>query len=237
VKRFVLLLAVTVVAAAASAEAAVACNPGRSNNFYQYQDGWLNGPKYGTPCLNGSLADVLVYNAYRIDGNGAWTMLYYGTTGHFAQVGWQRLANQSYKNFVELNTADLGDVIKFPSNVPQPTAGETPEYKVDFANNFFHFFIRGTIVYTSDSTGYLGCDAAQAGEIQTLADQMPGGTSSHETFSSSEVRNANNNTWFASSLWTRYAENADTGADASTYFGNSSILPSNLQIWDKNCST
>jgi hypothetical protein len=231
--RLVILILVTA-SSTVLAGAAMACNPGRANNGHIYQDGWLTGPSHGEQCSSGSWNDITIRDPYVLIGSGAWTMIYYGTTGHFAQVGYAKITGKPDRNFLEFNTADLGDVLKWPSNVPEPTVGSVKNYKVDYGagGNSFHFFIGGTIVYSSASTGYLGCDAAQAGETKTLADQMPGISTNQEHLDESFIRTVFG--WGQSTLWQTYIIDEFTGGDASAYFGNHSPdFLSDDDIWDK----
>lgn len=230
-KYRLLTLLLVLASVAVLAGVAQACNPGRANNGHQYQDGWLTGPGKGEQCSSGSQADITIRDPYILIGSAAWTMIYYGTTGHFAQVGYAKTTGHSDRNFLEYKTATLTDTLKWPTNVPAPTVGASTNYKVDFGNSF-HFFIGNTIVFTSPSTGYLGCDNAQAGETDTLADQMPGVSGTREQFANSFIYTGH---WTEALFWSPYIEDLTTGGSASAYFGNSTANNLEDDIWDK-CS-
>jgi hypothetical protein len=233
--RALCIISAILVASVFTGAAVASCNPGRANNGTIYQDGWFVGPGENEVCLNGSFANIKVYNPYVVGNISAWTMIYYGTTGHYAQVGYYKNGGGSLINFLQFQTADRGFVNKFPTNVPEPVVGNTPQYKVDYASGNFHFFIGGTIVDT-DAATYGGCDADQAGETHTLADQMPGAVNNRVNFTGSNVRNASTNSWFQSFKWNGYVDNWNTGQTVQ-YFGQSVSLPSQIDIWDKACSS
>lgn len=205
-----------------------------------YQAGWQVGPSVGETCLNGSYADITVKNPYSPHSVVAYTMINGYNPKIWAQIGWYDISTAGVlRHFYQYYTTSVPTAItKYPSNVPLPTVGESIEYKVNFDNGSFHFFIRGTNVANVTGQVFGGCYATQAGEIQAFSDQMPGEVNSHEQFTASHVRERSDNGWFQSYLWDSYAYTVPGGVDKSQYFGHTpSGWPfSTIEIWDKDCT-
>jgi len=152
-------------------------------------------------------------------------MLFNNSTGSYGQVGWLQQTGGTRYNFTETNTSGLFHQDFFSAS----TLGTSPQYKMTFSSNAFHYYIAGTNVLTDSNTGYTGCWAEQMGEVTNSANQMPGGYNSHDTFTSAEIRRADTEGW--------YNTNGTTTSDNDTWYGHSAVSSSELDIWDKACSS
>lgn len=214
--------------------AAASCIPNRgSDQTTDWEDGWAAGPFSGTVCLNGSYAYIANHSPY-VHGltTTAWTMLMNNANGGYAQIGWMKGADGNRWNFSEWDDADSGWVFLQKTYGASPI-GSSPNYRVTYSSGAFHFLIDGVDYRDVSSPSYGGCAAEQAGEIHDLASQMPGEPSNHDAFTAAHVRNASDNSWFATSLWRTYA-GTPGGADGF-YFDSSTSgnPPTEIDIWDK----
>lgn len=201
------------------------CNPGRPAVNGHWQDGWKRSKPSGA-CLTGSSSNIRVYSPYvHTNDVSAWVMLYNANpnSDSYAQVGWLQQANGSRFNFVESITVGGGfRQTYFSAN----SVGSTPEYKITFSSDAFHYFVNGVNWYTHANTGYGGCWSAQAGEISSFANQMPGGRNSHVPFTNASVRRSD--TGWVGANGTPYSNSSE--------HGNAIGSSTTLHIWDKACT-
>jgi hypothetical protein len=150
-------------------------------------------------------------------------MLYNHSNGMYGQIGWIKLANGNRYNFTESDT-NLGPVQRFFT-----ASGEnsSPEYKITFSSDAFHYFLNGTNYYTDGpGTGYGGCWAQQASEVTNTANQLPGSSGAHENFTNGQVRR-NDTGWVDT--------NGTEVNNKPSWWGWSKISSTQLDVWDKAC--
>ena len=214
----VVVLAAGTVCAASPALAK--CQPGRSNNGSVYFDGWVRSGSVG-----GVYSDMLNYSPWVQPNNQvlAWTMLNNGTS-NWAQVGWWEYAGGTRYTFVQWTTSPNRWQTKFWN--PQSTGAYT--YYTTLYNNQpgkFSFQVSGSTI-DAENASFTPNQAQNLGEIQTLADQMPGGYNNNEVFKSTNVYIGG---WQAFS-GSNYNSNG-------SYFGLNSVSSTQRNIWDWACSS
>lgn len=207
--------------------AAASCNPGRSASSGSWHVGWSVAPPSGT-CIDGSEANILVYSPYVYSGaandTSGWTMLVNGLTASYGQVGYQKRDSGTMYNFTESSTSGGGFQQKL---FTVSGVGTSPQYKITFSSNAFHYFVNGSNIWTDSNTNYGGCKAEQEGEIGNSASQMLGGSQNNVVYSSAEVRRADTEAW--------YNANGSFVNEESSWFDYSPISSSSFSIWDKAC--
>jgi hypothetical protein len=229
--RIAVVAAMVVGVLVAAGTAAASCDPNGSNINGNWFDGWATPPPLST-CLDGSVANILVYSPYvqyaEVTG---WTMLYNNSSGSYGQVGWTQFSTGYRYNFTESQTSNGGFQLNYFGS---SSIGDDPEYKITFSSNAFHYFINGTNIQTDSNTGYTGCYGEQEGEVLNLADQMPGGYNAHAYFISAQVRRADTEAWINFNGTT----NSDTHPPYRTdSFLSSKVSATEFDIWDSACST
>ncbi len=158
----------------------------------------------------------------------AWVMLQGpAPEGQWAQVGWiewQGDERATVAQYTPIN-ADSGYVTAY---FPAQPLGSSTEYRVLFRTNDFQFF------YNDVSLGYGAASwrpnvAFIAGETQTLASQMPGGSNSSysEWFSLSQVEYGGWGGWY-------YFAGQRFPQD-TRYFDQQIYNSWTQRIWDKAC--
>lgn len=221
-----------------SSQVLAACDPGRTNDGRTYFAGWIRDVDNETE--DGSRANILVRDVFvaspSFGGVTSWTMLI-DPPSRWAQIGWLERLDDERSTLIQYH--DGGGDLRTFLLLPGEPVGSSPEYKVEWypatsvTPRAVSFFINGGQVHNDDA-GFTPTEAQQAGEIKTLASQMPGGTSEKERFRNANVRVLNED-------WQAFAGTPavvdEDGNDASTYFGAEKISTTELQIWDKFCST
>lgn len=192
------------------------------------------GPDTGANCLIGTYANIENSNPYiypQDDTSSAWVMLFNNSSNGYAQVGWIKHSDGTRYNFSEANTAETGwnfDRKEYGSS----SVGSTPQYKMTFSNNYFHFFIGGTDYRDFNSTTYTGCDAEQSGEIHNLKSQMPGESGNPTPFTNPYI---DDTSWHESHLWITFTGDKYGHPTGSFKYTTSGYPLSELDIWD-TCS-
>lgn len=176
--------------AADSGVAAASCNPGRPNNGQDYHIGQIES----NSGVDGVSATITAYQPYVYPGfyaSTAWTMLQ-DSSGNWAQVGtYATEQNNSYYwwRFVQYTTAPN----QFQTITgPGPTPGSNLTYQVTYGNGSFTYSI-STIGSFSLPASFTPTAASISGEIDTEANQVPGGVSDPVTFNSEQIKI--NGTW------------------------------------------
>lgn len=221
-------LAVATVAALPSLTPSAAlakCNPGRTNDGNHYWLGWYRSPS-STP--GGVYSSILNYSPWVYSGSAVrgWTMLNNGGS-NWAQVDWWEYAGGTRYTFVQWTTSPNNWQTKFWN--PQSTGSYT--YYSTLYNNTpgdFTFQVAGSTI-DQETASYTQNEAEIDGEIDTLADQMPGGYNSnaHEVFSDSNI--------YLNAAWQAFSGTVTNSN--STYFGNSNTSSTYDMAWDKACSS
>jgi hypothetical protein len=170
------------------------CAPPRGDDQTDYIVGWST---LGSP--TGVLADVLNYGSYVYpsihggahDSSSAWVMLA-NTAGapfhDYAQVGWDKVyvgpGSYTFTTFTEW----AGPTGTFDNQLgANLTGGSSDDYKVDYlGSSGFAFYVGSTEIQTAPNV-FTPNIAINAGEIHTLASQMPGNYSDPEDFSSVDM--------------------------------------------------
>ena len=148
-----------------------------------------------------------------------------------AQVGWLKQADGSRYNFSEVSTYENHWV---PSErlYGSSSVGSSPEYKMTYSSNTFHFLINNVDYRDFSSPTYGGCDAFQSGEITNLANQMPGEPSNPDPFTASHVRRASDNSWFLTNLWFIVRGDSSGNQAGAFHYSTHGSPESEIDIWD-----
>jgi hypothetical protein len=148
----------------------------------------------------------------------------------YAQIGWEEQPGGVRCDFYEYAVAGIRRA--GACWTPGEPVGSVHQYQVLYNNTpgEFTYFRDGT-QYASTSADFTPNDGVIAGEIQTLASQMPGSVTVNESFQTSY--------YWAGGAWNAFNGapylQPKNDANAQKYFGyvNSNWYES--QIWDKSC--
>lgn len=198
--------------------------------------GWQADPE-GGDCIDGSHANIQIKNPYvaAYDSSG-WTMILNEAYGWYAQAGWIKDANGDFVYFYERLTGNGFEYIE-SGGVASPGTSVPFKVTVDLGSEFIYSWADGEALWVDGfwgETGYYGCQAAQAGEIKSALNQMPGATSSHMHITNSE-RHINNGGWedfdgFAAGthgpIWSR-----------TDQFEVDILNANEADVWDDGCTT
>jgi hypothetical protein len=241
-----LLLSALIVPELHIGTALASCVPGRSSatqssNWHDAAIRYIQIPtnQYGDPTQDASvLADIYQYDpyVYRNADTSAWVMMqiYNGSSSCcWAQVGWDKydVNGTDYREtFTQWTHDETFSENDWPGDV---SPGQTTRYQVYFEGYAFGnwLFYRSGSLIDAEGPEFIPTSAYVSGEINNLASQMPGGSSSnsvHEVFSNMGYMQPAN-TWgnFGGSATNPYSQ----------YFGNYYNTTNWLAIWDKACSS
>jgi len=196
----------------------------RPDDGKHYWDGDTQTPGNG---ISGVSSDIWNYNPWvgsNFDDTLDYVMLQ-ASGGWWAQIG-----RRSQFNFVELTfwqwtTAPNQWLNKNIAGQPESTFSN---YKVNYnsSSNSFFFWLNG-VNQGSVAAAFHPTYMSVAGEIQTLASQMPGAAEDTESNWNQTYRDFNN-LWHAASPIKMSIVN-------STYFSYALISPGDVDIYDKAC--
>ena len=218
--------------------AVASCTPSGSKRVASSGHWWSRmvvGPDEGSNCLTRTYANIGNGNPYIYPYGGitsAWVMLIDESEPKaYAQVGWLKNPDGTRNNFSEVNASETNwnySRVTYAANA----VGDTPEYKMTYISNYFHFLIDGSDYRDFSSPSYGGCGVEQSGEIQNIASQMPGESISHDVFTNPYIWDGS---YHESHLWTTLT--GDVYGHPAGSFGNSTTgYPvSQMDIWD-TCS-
>jgi hypothetical protein len=165
----------------AASGSGMGCQPGRSNDQLRYGD-W-SGDVSG---LGGGLyAQIFDYSPWvepGVGGTSAWVMLAAGNDpGVYAQIGWIEWAYGTRYTFTQIGYIQNGTHYYSNHNAPPLPVGGTYYYTVNYnpyaATYPFSYYANNQLI---NQDGWLIADGTLkmgevAGEIHSLASQMPGG--------------------------------------------------------------
>lgn len=205
----------------AATSALAKCQPNRTDNGVTYFDGWYNDAAE----VDGVYSTILNYSPWVQPSStvAAWSMLTQAGGGEYAQVGWLEFAYGTRYTFAQWTVGSGGYQTKFWS--PESTGSYTT-YVVDWTHSAdtFTFQLNGNSIDTEVSD-FFPQEAQVMGEIQTLADQMPGGGNDSEDFS--------NTAWYVGGWgWFNGSPYDSNGG----YFNFAKYSVSDFQINDQACS-
>lgn len=211
--------------------AAAKCNPGRSNNHQTY---WTATNDYIGAVVGGVYGQILNYSPWVEPGGDyvySWVMLWSSaySSRPWAQIGWYE---QPYG--VRYTLVQYSDQYGNFTNVwynPQPV-GVKSTYELLYQpqtptqSPYWTFEVNGTVL-ERPLAQFVPNQAQVAGEIKSLADQMPGGYNAHEQFSGLHI--------YYLGAWRTYV---GSGSPPQSYFGMSSLpISGAFDAWDWSCST
>src|SRR5579875_206340 len=191
--------------------AAAACNPGRTKDGNYYYDGFGAS---GLGTIGGTYATVLASSPYT---NGDETVMYVkiydNSSGDAALMEWEKTTGNPYEYAFWHDTANCGSG---PCGyaIGSPSVGAHNTYTVLFnncASNKVNFEENGSGVGPCQAVDFTPNAASSGGGIYTLANQMPGGTSTKETITGAEE--------YSNGTWHSYMNNAVHNTNGSSYFG------------------
>jgi hypothetical protein len=221
----IMALSIALIGAVFSGTTALAkCDPNRSDNGTYYWTGWY---RYATS-PTGVKSSILNYDPWVHVTNDvvlAWPMLA-NDNNRYAQMGWIEYPLSYRYMFTEYTTSD-GQWHRTLSN-PQPI-NSVHTYTVLFGGGVFTYQLDGVTGSTTPAQ-FTPNHAENYGEIHTLDDQMPGDTSRHETFRSTQIQYAGAwhafvGTGFINPYYPDFHYNTSDGGQQA------------LDIWDGKCSS
>ena len=221
---FAVVVATIVAGSFGTTTAALACDPGRPQQYGHWFDGWRKYPPSGV-CNTGMIASIRVYEPHQ-ELNGAsmaWVMIANEVAGTYGQIGWTTYPRH---NFTQSNTAGGAFQVRFLN--PSPI-GSTQTYKVTYGGGVFQYFINGVLVDSDSTPGFGGCVAQNFGEIQDYGNQMPGGYADHELFSGVQYRRSDTGSWSYISPGTPYT--------SDPFYWGYAINGNSIEIWDQSCAS
>ncbi len=194
-----------------------ACNPGRANNGTYY----FMGTSKTLSGITGVSSNIRTYSPY-VSSNGfsySWVMLPGPGNKQWAQIG-------PYKSATQLVTAvQVNNNFSSPIqwNFAATAVGSVHTYQVlRGAPGSYAMLIDG-VIKVSYQLGYAAPGAQIYAEINTLATQLMGDSSTKESFASNRVRNSSG-TW--STLSTSISP-------STSHFGSSGSSGTTFYVWDK----
>lgn len=230
VARAALPLSVVIAGLALGASPATAvlakCQPGRTDDGKDYQAGWYRSADAE---IGGIYADIKVYSPWVQPGSRdtGWSMLQTLDGQNWAQVGWREYAGGTRDDFVQYYVSGWPSAIT--NSYPAQPVNTYHNYKVLWDNTpgYFTFWIDNKMI-EEDQAFFTPNMASNAGEIHTLASQMPGGSQSgyHEDFGDAWM--------YIFGGWTEI--NGITKNSDPTYFVSDNTSSTDDQIWDKACT-
>jgi hypothetical protein len=233
-----LVLTIPILAVLLAARPALAsCNPQRTNFEDPYHDGWVRTPSSGP---TSTYAKILEYSPYVYpntsfspDDTVAWVMLNLGSCapGGYDQIGWYKSESGLRQTFVEYALCDgtFTDVYGDPF-----TLGTYTGYRVQLDNvggNYVDFYAGGSL-WANNVPQYVVPDSAQQmAEVQTIASQMPGGSSNREDFQAATIDYGGTRYSFVGTLVNEWG--SGVGGD----FRLHKVSGQEIQVWDSVCTT
>lgn len=207
------------------------CWPNRADNGIRYHDGWLRAP--GVQVV-GVRSRILNYDPWVQPGrfSTAWAMLQTNPSTHaWAQIGWVEYAYDERYTLIQYTTGpNQGQHMTWFLS-PQPE-GQLTYYQVerniagqwDFRLNGYAVLLPNPVSHFVPNMGSI------AGEINSLASQMPGGYSNYnyEWLDSSQLE--------FGGAWQPFHGELYITPGGATHFGNY-VLNSDytIGIYDKKC--
>lgn len=240
-RRILLLLPAAMALAAAlslgSRDAVEAsCNPGRVDDNQTYSAGWFQifTGQYG---VGGVYSSIREYDPYVGSGpitenwSTAWSMLTIPDHTRWAQIGWLKKPPNFRYLFTQTTKSD-GTIIMMLLNDTPPPIGAYTYYTVLYGN-----YAPGWITYQVNGvdrhyiyTGWTPLEGQTAGEITSLASQLPGGRLSPEYFKDTHM-------YYGGGWHDLDGIPTFFGPGASGYFGSVKQSSLQLKVWDKACTT
>lgn len=210
------------------------CNPQRSNDYVSYR--WVGSRRAATG-IGGVYASILNYSpwVYYISSTqssvSSWTMLNNSTGDRWAQVGWLEFPSGVRYTVVQYTRYNGGSWVTWSQLYAPQTTGTSAYYTVLY--NYpqpgnYSFQVAGSTIKTATDAPFSPGEAHAAAETQSLADQMPGGSSAgyHEQFYDTEI-------WLGS--WQAFA---GTGLNSdSSRFTLNGLSTYNFETWDDACTS
>ncbi len=210
------------IALGAATPASAKCEPFRTNDGRTYFDGWSRYPNGAT--VGGVYANILNYSPWVYPNNlaTAWTMLSYGG-GNWAQVGWIEYSGGVRYTVIQWTIGPNNSRTKYLS--PQ-SVGSTTTYTVLYNNTpgDFTFQLNGATV-DKETASFGPTTGDNFGEIQTLADQMPGASQAQEVFSNAHIYVGG---------WQPFS---GTSQNDLPIFKVNVLSSTQTNIWDSACTT
>jgi len=207
----------------------------RADDNSNYQDGWervADGQGVYSSILNYSPWVEPNHHSGEQHVSSAWVMLDSNggsSPGGYGQVGWWEFPGGTRQTFTQTVTPTG----TFTGVFSAQTVGTYTGYEADYSYQYqgwMRYLINGSLIDQEPVNWYVQRGTVN-GEINTLANQMPGGynsNSNHEVFSNSQYNIAGTWQWFSGS-----ADNSN-----STYFGNDiTNTQSYDMVWDKACAS
>lgn len=196
-----------------------ACNPGRPNNGTYY----FMGTSKTLTGITGVSSNIRTYSPY-VSSNGfsySWVMLPGPGNNQWAQIG-------PYKSATQLVTAvQVNNNFSSPIqwNFAATTVGSVHTYQVLQAPGApgNYAMLQDGVVKISYNLGYVAPGAQIYAEINTLATQLMGDSTTKESFAVNKVRNS-------SSSWSTLSTSISA---STTNFGSSGSSGSTFYVWDK----
>jgi hypothetical protein len=201
------------------------CRPNRPNDGTTYWDGRTRQPGVA---LHGVTSWILNYSPWVQPGSAvtAWSMLTRAPAySQWAQIGWLEWAYDERVTLVQYTPHDKWEGIT-TVYFPAEDLGVSTEYRVEFWSNQFHFYLDGTYL-GAGAVNWSPNEAQLAGEIKTLASQMPGGINANEWFSLSKIY---------TSGWVAFG-GAGVQTPAYPDFRHQELDAYQQRIWDARCGS
>ena len=200
------------------------CNPGRASKPWNAHADWRLYE--GSSQIGGVKTYLLNYSPWVKQDVSAWPMLDDPVAGFYAQDGWAEEPNNDRHIFAEW-TPDGGtwDDKYWGAD----SVGSTSSYDVLYLNhqNAFSFGWDGNEARDDEFASFAPTTGDVAGEIQDMADQMPGDTNQNESFDYTQA-------------WVGQAGSGNGGwqdfGPAGAYTGLDGTPPNwyATQVWDPN---
>lgn len=208
------------------------CNPGRTHDAAARHVGAMQSRS----SLTGVKASIEQYNPYYSGDNNSGTnasvMLVKGSPTQWVQLGWLKsqlhpAGTTTRETFVEVFLSLENNRFYWWSADP---VGNSTAYKIlHNGSRDMTFYMNGSQIMTTNGAITQPTQYQIFGETHDKADQMPGGTGAHVTFSASR--------YYTGAGHSAVVVGVAPFNEGSTIFGVSTDGNGSYDIWDKGCSS